>query len=141
VSFLKITRAIVDEVIELANRCQYSNEQFSMKFFPEGMVLSDYGKYRNTYEYQKSEEDYKALESYLNTLEYDVIKDLLTLMYLGRDYLNADDDDLPKNAKKTFQKMRLESNLFTSKSVDINQMLEKSPLGQYLSKGADLLNL
>jgi hypothetical protein len=81
----------------------------------------------------------KALEDYLMQLDFEIIKILQTIMYLGRDkdYSNRDS---PKDIYLE-QRRYFDNEGWTTKEIEINQMTEKLPLDQYLEEGFKILNI
>jgi hypothetical protein len=78
----------------------------------------------------ESTDESKALRDYLLSLSLDQIKELQVTMYIGRGDYDAENwvdacEDLPMS---------------DNKEVEIEQLLEKSPLADYLMDGFELLN-
>lgn len=82
----------------------------------------------------------RALIEYLSNLDYEVIKVLQIIMYIGRD--NIIEDNLSPQ-----QKYLRERNYFDSqgwqedKMIEIHQMTDKFPLVNYLNIGFKLLEI
>lgn len=87
----------------------------------------------------ESEED-RNLREYLESLDYETIKTLQIVMYLGRDQ-NYNENDTPE---ELFRKMREhfdELGWHEDKELEINQMIEKAPLDKYLKDGLRILKI
>lgn len=81
----------------------------------------------------------KELYDFLNTLDYEVIKTLQVIMYIGRDASCMEDDgtyDYEKT-RKSFD----EQGWNPDKSIEVNQMVEKVHLAEYLKEGFKKLNI
>ena len=90
-----------------------------------------------TDQYNKVE---KELEDYLNTLTFDEVKSLQAIMYLGRDKdfdSNLSPQEIYDSQYEYFDKLLG----WKTKSIEINQILEKLPLGAYLINAKQILNL
>ncbi|MEB9611472.1 DUF3775 domain-containing protein [Bacillus cereus] len=81
----------------------------------------------------------QLLESYLEKLDFETIKTLQTIMYLGRDR-EYDKADTPE---EIYRKERgyFDSRGWNTKDIEINQMTEKAPLDQYLEAGLEILKI
>ncbi len=135
-----VSIAVIDEVIQLAETRAMLYETYLQKYHPSRAfnmteLLSD--EKQNYYEYQRYEEAYKALSAYLKSLPFSIIKDLQVLMYIGRDenYMESGIKQF-KDLKSSFNKRG-----WDSKSIEIHQMTEKTPLHRYLSQGKKVLGL
>lgn len=81
----------------------------------------------------------KQLDNYLNSLEFEHIKILQTIMYLGRDQ-DYDSNLIPEEIYKE-QRKCMDSLGWEEKHIEVNQMLKKLPLAEYLKKGCNILNI
>lgn len=111
-----------------------------------------------------SRRDNSPLYQYLNSLDYETIKVVETIMYLGRDYSNNqkneyedneeseyDEEDtiIPDNEEAPLENPIQVFNQFyddlsatwTNKSAEVNQIYSKIPLYRYLKRGIFLLGL
>jgi hypothetical protein len=86
--------------------------------------------------YQKTQDN---LVNYLHSLDYTIIKDILAIMYLGRDKIYSESDTCEekllaaqKNADKKGLKMKQEM---------IEKIAQKSDLDIYLLDGMKILNM
>lgn len=79
------------------------------------------------------------LLSYLESLSFEDIKDLQTVMYLGRD----EDYSEEETYEERFQNFRkyLDSRGWNSKKIEIRQISQKTPLDEYLLNGFKILNI
>lgn len=81
----------------------------------------------------------KELFDFLNTLDYEVVKALQVIMYIGRDSFCEEEDgtyDYEKS-RDYFDKQGWNSD----KSIEVNQMVEKVHLAEYLKNGFRKLNI
>jgi hypothetical protein len=125
-----VQKQIVTTVIQLASKRREANSILSDKYYPNGVSLTDFSKYQKTPEGQEYQKCEKALDDYLASLSYADIKDLQTIMYLGR------------GDAENFDSMRkyLDTHGWKEdKWIECNQMSEKIVLDKYLQKGLELL--
>ncbi|WP_252502693.1 DUF3775 domain-containing protein [Sporosarcina sp. Marseille-Q4943] len=126
---------IFRDVIRLAET--WKNAHDSSGF--EGGSITEMLAFEATSEGRKINELAIELDNYLQSLNYDDIKMLQTVMYLGRDQ-DYDGSLHPhliyKNEFDYFEKHG-----WVSKEVEINQMTEKLPLADYLKSGLDILKV
>lgn len=104
------------------------------EFFPDTGEPIDYfatasERIRKTAAFEETNEA-KALNDYLLGLSLEQIKELQVMMYIGRGDYEARDwlqacDDIP---------------MTDNKDVEIEQLLEKTPLADYLMDGFEMLN-
>lgn len=80
------------------------------------------------------------IENYLKSLTFDEIKSLQSIMYLGRDkdYDRSQSPQEIYNAQYDYFDKALGWN---TKELEINQMVEKLPLDQYLADAKIILGL
>lgn len=132
-----LTVSVVDEVIKYARKRESFEHTYSKTYFPRRIKMSELDKYSDTVEYKNCQESRKALENYLDSLNYDVIKELQVLMYLGRDDAYADE----LIGMNRFQKYCAEFDCkgWNSKEIEINMIIEKLPLADYLIKGKEII--
>ncbi|GAB3797305.1 hypothetical protein [Virgibacillus kimchii] len=89
---------------------------------------------------KKDDDDKENLKNFLNALDFETIKVLQTLMYLGRD------KDFHDNLSRR-EIYRRERNYFDNevgwktKEIEINQMVEKLPLDEYLEDAFEVLKI
>jgi hypothetical protein len=80
------------------------------------------------------------LETYLNNLSFDEVKSLQAIMYLGRDK----DYDSGLSPQKIYDSQfeYFDKTLgWNKKDLEVNQMIEKMPLADYLLEGKRILAL
>lgn len=123
---------ILREVINLAKirRNEYEGKYASSK--SKKMTIKEYLEVED-----KTESD---LYNFLNALDYETIKVLQTLMYLGRD------KDYNKNLHSRDIYLRERSYFdnqvgWKTKEIEINQMVEKLPLDEYLEDALEILRI
>ena len=81
-----------------------------------------------------------ALESYVKNLSFDEVKSLQSIMYLGRDG-DYDHKLTPEQIyKANFEYFDKEVG-WNTKPIEINQMVGKGPLAEYLINGKKILGL
>lgn len=78
---------------------------------------------------------YGSLYNYLEALTFDEVKSLQTVMYVGRDF---EADDAP--ASVIYQDM-FSALSWNTKEIEINQIVQKVPLANYLRAGKKILSL
>lgn len=101
-------------------------------------LATDYHK-----KYEQNDPEYreirKILETYLNNLDFEIIKAIQVIMYLGRD------EDYLENESpvERYVNYRLYSNSqgWNKKDIEIVQMTEKLPLADYLKRGMEILGI
>lgn len=81
----------------------------------------------------------KDLICFLNSLDYEVIKALQVIMYIGRDtsFMEEDGTYSYENTRKYFDSQGWNDD----KSIEVYQMVEKIYLAEYLKKGFEKLNI
>ncbi|MEK5149031.1 hypothetical protein MKX53_18790 [Psychrobacillus sp. FSL K6-4615] len=79
------------------------------------------------------------LEDYLSKLSFDDVKMLQTVMYLGRD--KDYDSKLTPNEIYDDYLRYIGGNGWNTKEIEIGQMTEKLPLGEYLTNGLKILDI
>ncbi|MDW5300744.1 MAG: hypothetical protein SA378_11520 [Sedimentibacter sp.] len=89
----------------------------------------------------KTTKEHDALYEYFNFLDFETIKILQSIMYLGRDE-DYDKDDTPQVIYDKNRKYFDEVIRWKTKEIEINQMLDKSPvLYKYLTNGFKILGI
>lgn len=73
----------------------------------------------------------QELYKYLMSLDFEVIQALQTIMYVGRDFGEEEQVDNYYKLKRA----ELDARGWKTKSIEINQMVQKRPLGDYLMRG------
>lgn len=82
----------------------------------------------------------KKLTDYLETLKYEDIKIIQTIMYIGRDTsYGIKNEEI--DSDKLFQEFYISLTWDENKYIEINQIIEKEPLDKYLTRGMELLKI
>lgn len=78
------------------------------------------------------------LREYVDNLDFETIKVIQTIMYIGRD-----GDERTNNPVEIYINARSSFELdgWNTKEIETNQMLNKTPLHEYLKEGCKLLNI
>lgn len=87
----------------------------------------------------ESEEEHN-LRTYIESLDYETIKTLMIIMYLGRDRdYNRNDppEKILHEQRKYFDLLGWSG----EKEIEVDQMVGKLPLGEYLRTGLSILNI
>ncbi len=129
---------IIDVTIHLARQVAESLGSYEKKVETEeqiGLISSRDDSYE-TYDYRLYKENERALQAYLNALTFEDIKDLQTIMYLGRG--DAGEDGSGQQRYRDLEKEFRER--WSTKEVEINQMCLKRPLSEYLERGKKALH-
>lgn len=81
----------------------------------------------------------KELSDFLNTLDYEVVKALQVIMYIGRDSSCMEEDGTYSYelSRERFDRQGWNED----KSIEVCQMVEKKHLYKYLKDGFDKLNI
>lgn len=81
----------------------------------------------------------RELFDFLNSLDYEVVKALQVIMYIGRDSSCIEEDGTYsyEKSRKSFDKQGWNPD----KSIEVNQMVEKVHLAEYLKEGFKKLNI
>lgn len=123
---------IFAKVVNLASE---RNEEYS-RLHPKGdegiISLSEIEDFKL---YPKEEE----LFDYLSSLDFETVKVIQTIMYLGRDhdYCKEDSFEIRYNKYRKYHEL----NGWNEKEVEIMQMVQKMPLDTYLSDGFKILGI
>jgi|SRR5699024_519354 len=126
---------IFRDVIHLAENWKSAHDVSGF----EGGSITEMLAFEATPEGEKIKALALDLDNYLQSLNYDDVKMLQTVMYLGRD--QDYDKSLPPHLiyKKEFD--HFDKSGWVSKEVEINQMTEKVPLADYLKSGLAILEV
>ncbi|WP_346962254.1 hypothetical protein [Clostridium sp.] len=88
---------------------------------------------------QLSRNDNNNLEDYLLELEFEAVKVIQTIMYIGRDR------DYPENSNPQdiyrYNREGLDGQKWNSKEVEVSQIVSKAPLYGYLRDGFKILQI
>jgi len=120
---------IIKETIRLANEIALAEEKHSQDelFYSSDELQS----------HPAVKEKEKALDEFLDTLKYEDIQLLQTIMYLGRDNEHQEGETPEEIYQQKFDSLLWNEN----KHIEVNQMTGKQQLGDYLTNGAKLLNI
>ncbi|HEF5706433.1 DUF3775 domain-containing protein [Bacillus thuringiensis] len=134
---LEELNGVFKDVIKLARDRRVYYEQN----VPEGVVytLQEISAFHKSSEGQKLEEKKQVLKKYLEELDFDTVKIIQSIMYLGRDR----DHDKQDTPEEIFRKLREDFDAlgWHSKSIEINKIVEKAPLDEYLEDGLKILQI
>ncbi|PEJ54303.1 hypothetical protein CN676_08705 [Bacillus wiedmannii] len=134
---LKELNGVFKDVINLA----HDRRLFYEQHMQEGVAYSvqDIHEFNRSPEGQELEKKDQLLESYLKGLDFDTVKIIQTIMYLGRDK-DYNKEDTPE---EIYRKERgyFDSQGWNTQDIEINQMVEKAPLDQYLEDGLEILKI
>ncbi|PER23511.1 hypothetical protein CN931_01355 [Bacillus sp. AFS054943] len=134
---LEELNGVFKDVIKLARDRRVYYEQNVQ----EGVVytLQEMSAFYKSSEGQELNEKKQLLKNYLEELDFDTVKTIQSIMYLGRDR-DYDKQDTPE---EIFYKQRedFDSQGWQSKSIEINQIVEKAPLDGYLEDGLKILQI
>ncbi|WP_273854038.1 DUF3775 domain-containing protein [Guptibacillus spartinae] len=126
---------IFRDVIQLGEKWKVAVDRSSS----DGGSPEDIRAFQLTEEGKKIRELNEELESYLENLEFDDIRMIQTVMYLGRDR------DYPKteSPEEIYENylQDLSSDGWNSKEVEIRQMTSKVPFSSYLENGLEILQV
>lgn len=88
---------------------------------------------------KRSEVRKRELSEFLNSLDYEVIKALQVIMYIGKDsnYMESDGTYNYEKTRKCFD----HEGWADDKSIEVSQMVEKLPLDKYLKDGFEKLGI
>jgi hypothetical protein len=86
--------------------------------------------------YSKKEQE---LFNFLNSLDFESVKIIQTIMYIGRDH-DYDKTDSYEAGYEDYRKS-LDSNGWNDKEIEVSQIVQKVPLDIYLKDGFDILGI
>ncbi|MFL0197637.1 PIN-like domain-containing protein [Clostridium sp. WILCCON 0269] len=101
--------------------------------------LERFWEYYKTGKGKLIKEAEKELRDYLHELDFETIKIIQTIMYLGRDGDYNEEDRVDERYSKFRQD--LDELGWSKKDIEINQMVNKIPLDKYLIKGLKILGI
>lgn len=121
---------VFSHVLDLAEkrRLSESNEDVIINF--SELDLDDLAE---------SEEEHN-LRVYLESLDYETIKTIMVIMYLGRDRdynRNDQPEEILREQRKYFDLLGWSG----EKEIDVDQMVGKLPLDEYLRTGLSILKI
>lgn len=93
------------------------------------------GDYINTQPSDERKKAYKDLYDFLNALDFEIVKTIQTVMYIGRDNGNGcSPEEIYVNKKQSLP-------WSDEKSIEVSQMADKIPLDSYLLEGLEKLKI
>jgi len=125
----------IDVILKVINLAEIRDRSTTQEHEKSGVIESviDF----SNISLEEREED-KALYEYLNSLQYDAIKVIKVVMYIGRgDFLGEDSTSSFNEAWEFFEDQGWNEN----KHVEALQIFEKGPLAEYLRKGFKILGI
>ena len=136
-----ISKAVVDQAVHLANESKKHDKLYISTHLPDCMQgdVPCLEEERGIYEDQRFVESLRALYAYLNNLNYENVKDLLALMYLGRG-----DAKFEETTIEQFNRLRQlvdEECWQTDKRIIINELIENILLCNYLEKSIEIMRI
>ncbi|PFL14005.1 hypothetical protein COJ07_29250 [Bacillus cereus] len=126
---------VFEDVIKLArdHRLYYEKQHI-------GSTPKDIIEFRETPEGKELARRKKLLNDYLNQLDFEVVKTIQVIMYLGRNR-DYDEKDLPEEIYRK-QRESFDKHIgWNEKRIEINQITQKVPLDQYLENGLNILGV
>ncbi|SCM88432.1 DUF3775 domain-containing protein [Bacillus mycoides] len=126
---------VFEDVIKLArdHRLYYEKQHI-------GSTPKDIIEFRETPEGKELARRKKLLNDYLNQLDFEVVKTIQVIMYLGRNR-DYDEQDLPEEIYRK-QRESFDKHIgWNEKRIEINQITQKVPLDQYLENGLNILGV
>ncbi|OSA92662.1 UNVERIFIED_ORG: hypothetical protein B2H93_13975 [Clostridium botulinum] len=118
-------------LFELAQKRRKIQEKYGWK--GDINTYLDFNKTKNGILVNQATEE---LENFLNALDFEVVKTIQTIMYLGRD--KDYENDIPIDRFKKVKKGLIWNN---QKSIEVNQIVSKLPLDKYLEEGFKILGI
>lgn|SRR5699024_737242 len=126
---------IFSEVVSLAEKWKNAHDESSF----QGGTMAAWREFQNTAAGKRLNEMENKLKDYLDTLNFDDIKVIKVVMYLGRD----------KDYDKSLSTEMIYNSYFdyfnnqgwASKEVEIHQLTGKYPLADYLKSGLNILEV
>lgn len=81
----------------------------------------------------------KVLDDYLNSLDFEDVKMIQTIMYLGRDKGYTTNN----SSEETYRKNReyMDNVGWNDKGIEVEQIIQKLPLDEYLEEGFKILGI
>lgn len=118
-------------LFELAQKRRKIEEKYGWK--GDIKTYLDFNKTKNGILVNQATEE---LKNFLNALDFEVVKTIQTIMYLGRD--KDYENDIPIDRFKKVKKGLIWNN---QKSIEVNQIVSKLPLDKYLEEGFKILGI
>lgn len=114
--------------------------KYESTYKPSCDICNDAEERLQRYEDRKSGKYEDELEAYLHTLDFETIKVVQTIMYLGRD---KDYKEIT-NGEERYKKERESLNKnkgWKTIDIEIDQIAEKMPLDKYLKEGFEIIGI
>ena len=125
----------IDEILKVISLAEIRDRATEHEYGESGVIDSVVNF--SDISLEEREED-KALYKYLNSLQYDAIKVIQVVMYIGRgDFLDEDGTSSFSEAWDFFEEQGCNEN----KQVEAMQIFEKAPLAEYLRSGCKRLGI
>ncbi|MEK4698518.1 hypothetical protein MKX47_02925 [Solibacillus sp. FSL R7-0668] len=133
--FTKPNMKIVEDVTKLAKDRRVTYE----KYTPSGIVnlaSKEFIEFNKTDEAKLIKAKETKLRAYLESLNFDDVKFVQTLMYIGRDE-SADE----KISAAQLYNEKFATLSWSTKEIEINMIIEKLPLDNYLKRGQETIGI
>ena len=127
---LKDSINVFSQVLDLAEKRRLSE--------PNEDVIINFSEF-DLDDLAESEEEHN-LRVYLESLDYETVKTIMVIMYLGRDRdykRNDPPEEILRQQKEYFDLLGWSG----EKEIEVDQMVGKIPLGEYLRTGLNILNI
>jgi hypothetical protein len=128
-------KQIFKEVISLAENWREAHDSSGF----EGGSIREFHAFQDTPAGKRIVALERELDEHLNSLDFEDVKMLQAVMYLGRD--RDYDKSLPPNAIYKNELDYFNRQGWASKEIEIGQMTEKMPLADYLKSGLKILKV
>lgn len=123
---------MVERIIELAKDYCNANNLFLQQC--NGTSIEETIDYINFYKYQIIQWKQNDLRSFLDSLDFEDLKFVKTLMYIGRDELTEEEISAEQLYYEVFKSVNWEI-----KEFEVDTIIEKSPLHIYLWNGIEII--
>ncbi|MGE6679436.1 hypothetical protein [Bacillus thuringiensis] len=131
---LEELNGVFKDVINLARDHRIYYEKHSVGGTPE-----EIHEFSKTPEGQEIKRRKNLLKNYMDELDFETIKVLQVIMYLGRDR-EYDKQDTPEEIYRKDREY-FDSQGWNTQSIETNQMIGKVPFDQYLEIGLEILQI
>jgi len=132
---------IFKNVYDLAYQRRIDHDKYALKeFSTTKRGLQEYENYQKSNNKKIVDKSESQLEKYMSSLDFETIKIIQTIMYLGKDE-EYNKNDTPQQIYTKERSNFDHQGWNKDKNVEINQMVEKVPFDQYLLNGFKILNI
>ncbi|MDA2546910.1 hypothetical protein ACQVWG_05770 [Bacillus cereus] len=131
---LEEMNVIFKDVVNLSRDYRLYYEKHSVGGSPE-----DIREFIKTPEGQERKRRKELLDNYMDELDFETIKTLQVIMYLGRDR-DYNKQDTPEEIYRK-EREYFDSQGWNTKSIETDQMTSKVPFGQFLEEGLEILQI